>query len=344
MKLPSLTEYSPRKSLLFSLVAFARRPLHLSELKDAMTLALSDPSKEPNPLQRPNRLKVLFPPLIEIQDDPNEPDNPLCRLCHSTVHSFLTSNPHILCPERSMCNGARSCEHLISPTTFGHLCLRYFSQPRFNELLPIEEGFLRDADSLLLYFAKFWTKHLEDMDATPDGRKAVATFANSSNFQTLVQIQSLTVAGQFEQVPFGPCTDEEALAMGRDGYHHLQRQCFPKWLLYDKNTVFKEYVPYRGQYRHFVNEWGYLLTRATSPSDQDYFPGEVDRCLSGMMGPSSFLSHMKERYSSFMLSQEPFDCTMTNSRVLVERLSPAGDRFTVVSLLPRYVLTVFFPG
>lgn len=306
-----------------------------------MTLALSDPSKGPDPLQRPSRLEVLFPPLIETQHDPNEPENPFCRLWHSTIHSFLTSNPHILCPERSLCNGGRSCEHLISPTTFGHLCLRYLSQPRYKELLPIEDGFLREADSLLLYFAKFWTKHVEDIEATPDERKAVATFANSSNFQTLVQVQSLTVADQFEQIAFRACSDEEALIMGRDGYHHLQRQVFPKWLFHHRNSVFREYVPYRGQYRHFVNEWGYLLTRATSPSDQDYFPGEIERCLSGMMGPSSFLSHMKERYSSFMLSQEPFDCTMSNSRVLVERLSPTGNRFTVVSTVPQYVLPGF---
>ncbi|KAK7722769.1 hypothetical protein SLS63_009164 [Diaporthe eres] len=206
---------------------------------------------------------------------------------------------------------------------------------------PRQEDFLRDADSLLLYFAKFWTKHIEDIEPTPDERKAVTAFANSSNFQTLLQVQSLTVADQFEQIAFGACSDEEALIMGRDGYHHLQRQSFPKWLFHHKNSVFREYVPYRGQYRHFVNEWGYLLTRATSPSDQDYFPGEVERCLSGMMGPSSFLSHMKEKYSSFMLSQEPFDCTMSNSRVLVERLSRTGDQFTVVSAVPRQNLAGF---
>lgn len=336
-KFLELTYYLPRKSLLFSLVAFARRPLRLSELQDAMTLALSDPSKAPDPLRRPTRLQVLFPPLVETQHDPNEPEDPLCRLRHSTVHSFLTCNPHILCPERSMCNGAKSCEHLISPTTFGHLCLRYLSQPRYNNLLSVEEGLLRDADPLLLYFSKFFTKHLGDIEATPESRKAVATFASSSNFQTLLQVQSLYVSGQFEQISFRVETAEEALSMGRDGYHHFQRQSFPRWLFQENDRVFTEYVPCRGQYRHFINEWGYLLTRATASSDPDCFPGEVERCLSGMIGPSSFLSHMKEKYTSFMLSQESFDCLMSNSRVLVERLSPAGDRFTVVSTVPRYV-------
>lgn len=302
-----------------------------------MTLALSDPSKPPDPLRRPTRLQVLFPPLIETQYDPSEPENPLCRLCHSTVHSFLTCNPHILCPERSKCNGGRSCALFISPTTFGHLCLRYLSQPRYSTLFSVEEGSLRNADPLLLYFAKFCTKHLEDMEATPDERKAVATFFSSSNFQTLLQVQSLSVAGQFEQISFGADSDEEALSMGRDGYHHFQRRSFPKWLVPEKSTgtVFQEYVPYRGQYRHFVNEWGYLLTRATAPSDPDCFPGEVERCLSGMMGPSSFLAHMQEKYPSFMLSQEPFDCLRSSSRVLVERFSPTSNRFTVVSTVPR---------
>lgn len=188
-----------------------------------------------------------------------------------------------------------------------------------------------------MYCAKFWTAHLEDTEATPDQRRALAAFARSANFQTLLQVQSLSVDGQFEQLPFGAETEEEALIMGREGYHHFQRQAFPKWLFREEKRVFQDYLPFRSQYRHFVNEWGYLLTRATSPSDPDYFPGEVERCLSGMMGPSSFLASMKEKYPSFMLSQEPFDCLGSNPRVLEERISSTGDRFMVVSTVPPYV-------
>lgn len=303
-----------------------------------MTLALSDPSYGPNPLRRPTHLQELFPPLIEMQHDPNKPHDPLCRLRHSTVQRFLASKPHILCSERSRCGGPQFCAHLISPRRFGHLCLQYLSQPRFNKLLSIDEGLPPDTDGLLLYFAKFWTKHLGDIDATDDHRRAVATFASSSNFQTLLQVQSLSVDDQFEQLPFGIEEDEIVELMQREGYHHLHRQSFPSWLFREKNRDIEGYSSYRGQYRHFVNEWGYLLTRATSPSDQDYFPGEVERCLSGMMGPSSFLAGMKEKYPSFMLSQEPFDCLESSPRVLTERLSPAGDQFLVISALPRYVL------
>lgn len=176
-----------------------------------------------------------------------------------------------------------------------------------------------------------------DTEATLDQRRALAAFARSPNFQTLLQVQSLSVDGQFEQLPFNAETEEEALIMGREGYHHFQRQAFPKWLFQEDKTVIEDYLPFRAQYRHFVNEWGYLLARATSPSDPDYFPGEVERCLSGMMGPSSFLASMKEKYPSFMLSQEQFDCLGINPRVLEEKVSSTGDRFMVVSTVPPYV-------
>lgn len=302
-----------------------------------MTLALSDPSKEPNPLRRPTRLHLLFPPLIETQHDPDEPENPFCRLRHSTVHSFLISNPHVLCSERGTCDGA--CQHLISSQTFGYLCLRYLSQPKYNKLLSVKPDLLADADPLLLYFADFWTKHLEDLEPTNSHRDLVAAFASSSNFRTLLQVQSLFVDGQFEQLPIGvggDGVDKLVEIMQREGYHHLHRQSFPSWFFRDKNNRrVEEYVSYRGQYRHFVNEWGYLLTRATFPSDQDYFPGEIERCLSGMMGPSSFLADKNDKYPSFMLSQDPFDCLGSNPRVMTERLSTTGDRFMVVSTIPR---------
>lgn len=344
VRVSKITDYQDDKSLLFSLVAFASHPLHLSELQDGIALALSDPSQDFDPLRRPSRLQLLFPPLIEMQNDPKEPDNPLCILRHSTVHSFLNSNRHVLCLARGrgVCAGTDACETLISPGRFGSLCLQYLSQPRYGSCVSKYQLLPSITDSRLLYCAKFWTKHLEDTEPTHDQRKAVATFVKSTNFQTLLQVQSLSVHGQFDQIPFGADTDEMALTMTHHGYHHLQRQVFPKWLFHEKNKVLREFDSYRGQYRHFVNEWGYLLTRATCPSDQDYFPGEVERCLSGIMGPSNFLANMKEKYTSFMLSQEPFDCLKSQSFVLEERLSNTSDRFMIVSV-QRYVDPVASP-
>lgn len=338
VRVPKITDHQDDKSPLFSLVAFASHPLHLSELQDGIALALSDPSQDFDPLRRPSRLQLLFPPLIEIQNDPNESNDPLCILRHSTVQSFLNSNRHILCLARGrgVCAGTDACETLISPDRFGSLCLQYLSQPRYGSCLSKNQLLPSITDSRLLYCAKFWTKHLEHTEPTHNQRRAVATFVKSTNFQTLLQVQSLYVSGQFEQIPFRVETAEEALGMERDGYHHFQRQSFPRWLFQENDRVFMEYLPYRGQYRHFVNEWGYLLTRATCPSDQDYFPGEVERCLSGIMGPSSFLGNMKEKYPSFMLSQEPFDCLKSQSFVLEERFSNTSDRFMTVSV-QRYV-------
>ncbi|KAK3315619.1 hypothetical protein B0H66DRAFT_347658 [Apodospora peruviana] len=316
-------------SLLFSLLAFARRPLHYDEIREAMTLALSDPSKGGlDPRKVPN-IKGMFAPLIETQIDPNEPGNPLCRLCHSTVQEFLTTNPGVLRIQ-------------ISPSKVGDLCLRYLSQERYSKLWELPSGDQHEPLTLfsddvvntqhhafLPYCAKYWDRHLEDLNPTPELYRSVCEFLKSPNFQTLIQAQSLFVTHQF--------TFLKTL---------MYRRVFPRWFAQDpqnaKDPKLSEQFGHEGykraiEYRHFMYEWGYLLERATclnaTPGKcfDEHFRGEVDRCLSGLLGPTHFMNGMKERYPSFMLTHEPFEYDKSTQSVIAEAVFSDVFQFMIVS-------------
>jgi len=294
-------------SLLFSLIAFARRPLRLREVREAMTLALSDPDDGLDPLKTPMTLQRLFTPLIEIQHDPFEPQNPFCRLCHFTVQEFLAGNPnilHIVSPSKSF-----QAAYAISRARIGDLCLRYLSLTRYATPLDVSNGECRELStfqtdefkehSLLPYCAKFWVRHLDDLEPTAELHKRLLDFMKSPNFQTLLQAQSLFVAAQFSRY-----TVNHASWLLKGGV--LYRPILPRWAgdkLDEKQA--KEVDKIRRDYRHFVAEWGYLLDRCTcfkGCESQNHFVGEVDRCLKGLLGPTHFMKGMKEKYESFMLA------------------------------------------
>lgn len=303
-----------------------------------MTLALSEPSKGLDPRRAPLSLERLFPPLIETQQNPQDSENPLCHLCHATVHEFLVSNSEIL-----------GSGFEIAPAIFGRICLRYLSLPRYSSLMTdpktgtpgFTEGSLSSGGygdtrehALLAYCARFWYKHLEDMDDTSGQFGATCEFLESSNFQTLLQIQSVTVARQF--APFyvspGPLMINTQI---------VRRQALPWWVDEERLTEDRNHRRYRMDYRHFVNEWGYLLDAGICPAPDPskcsgkHFPGQVDRCLSGLLGPESFMRKMLERYPSFMLTESGVDYARQGARSLSEGLSLTQDYFTLVSSDPR---------
>ncbi len=215
-------------------------------------LALSDSAIGLDPSKAPTRLQRLFTPLIEVQNDPNELDNPFCRLTHSTVQEFLIQNPDIL-------QGAVSLQgvfaHTISPSRIGDLCLRYLSMTRYSRLTEVHPGSchvplaLSHNDSqqhgLLPYCAKFWVRHLDDLPPTSELRKALRDFLRSPNFQTLIQAQSLFVAAQFSQFSF---------VYNRP----MHGRVFPRWFGGDLDSSdpesCEEAQRCRFDYRHFVIE------------------------------------------------------------------------------------------
>lgn len=167
--------------------------------QEAMTLSLSDSTRDFDPSMSPMALRRLFSGLIEMQDDPaGDPDNPLCRLCHSTLREFLEENAAILYLDSP--NRTHSLTYTISRSAIGDLCLRYMSLDRYRELLNVtqtnlvEASFLQPGDSfdhaLLPYCAKFWVRHLNELAMTRSLQIWLMTFLTSSNFQTLLQARS----------------------------------------------------------------------------------------------------------------------------------------------------------
>ncbi|KAK3389894.1 hypothetical protein B0H63DRAFT_464493 [Podospora didyma] len=318
-------------SLLFSIITFARRPMRLSELQEAMTLALSDRNKGLDPLRAPRSLSRLFGPLIQEQQDVEEPGNPLCRLCHATVYEFLMSNPDVL---RSEGTSQAPFVNTISAARVADLCLRYLAQRRYSlpiqpskptNLPAIAENSFDDAQQygLLSYCAKYWDRHMDDLNGSDELRAEVRAFIKSPNYQTLLQVQSLFVSAHFAQFKL----------LGAKG--SMFRRVFPKWFGPDRSET--DYI-YRTEYRHFISEWGYLLERGSCTlTDEhhrckvEHFLGEVDRCLVGLLGPTHFMNGMKERYPSFMLVSDNFDYHASEQLVLAEGLSLCQSKFTVIS-------------
>lgn len=328
-----------KTSLLFSLVAFARRPLHLSEIQEAIALALSDPAKGLDNSKSPFRLPLLFAPLIEIQNDPEEPENPTCSLCHSTVYEFLVMNPDVL---RIGDSTHTPFTYNISASHIGDLFLRYLSLDRYSKLLqvpsdnshmPTNLGFY-DAKNhgILSYSAKYWDRHLDDMEPTPERHQELWVFLRSPNFQTLLQIQSLLVAGHFSQ--FQHRDKSENLGL-------LHRRVFPLWFGWDTGCIDEDYCNeierIRGDYRHFVWEWGHLLEHGTCESphpgsdSRQCVAGGVDSCLSGLLGPNHFMQNLKERYPSFMLAHGRFQYHKSKQFVIGDTVSATGSQFIVIS-------------
>ena len=316
-----------------------------------MTLALSDPMRGLDPLKVPMTLQRLFAPLVETQYDPAEPDNPFCRLCHSTVRRFLEENPDVL-GTRHPSQGSPRQAHVISGSRIGNLCLRYLSLKRYSKLLDIRPGGCQEPlilqsddsieDSILPYCAKFWVRHLDDLEPTPELHRELISFLRSPNFQTLVQAQSLLVKAQFTMFKFIGTTDKFSAT------RTIYRSVFPRWFgasgakdpkLTDEEFR-RECSRQRLDYRHFVTEWGYQLRKSTCesliqqgvPCGIEHFFGEVDRCLSGLLGPTHFMNSMKEKYPSFMLIDEPFEYHKSEQTVIAEGVSASACLYTVISL------------
>lgn len=121
----------------------------------------------------------------------------------------------------------------------------------------------------------------------------------------------------------------------------LHRRAFPKWFGEDLDSsdleYYKECRRSRLDYQHFVYEWGYLLERSSCPSaDQgcgpvEHFWGEVDRCLTGLLGPTHFMNQTKERYPSFMLTKGPFEYHNSKQFVIAEAVSTSSFQYMVIS-------------
>ena len=245
-------------------------------------------------------VEKVFAPLIETQQDPDNPGESFCYLFHSTVRDFLISNKSIFKQE-----SPNLAVHAISEITIANACLLYLSQDRYAQLLTKEAEVWVTASKdkiedhhLLTYSAKYWDKHFDNVEETVELRQRIEKFLTSSNFQLTMQLQSLFVQGHFDVYDGGV------------SHQKLTKRVFPRWFA-GHSTTETGCSPFSRDYRSFISEWDSLL-RCPGCEDPRCYPhwavkqskGELDRCLWCALGPRNFLSSNRGRYTSFMMCDE----------------------------------------
>lgn len=271
----------------------------MTELREAIGIVSSE---NPRSLQNRNipwrqAVEKVFAPLIETQEDPENEGERFCYLFHSTVRDFLIRNQTIF--QQASPSPAI---HSISELTIANACLLYLSQGRYSQLLTreAEQWITTFKDNikdhhLLTYAAKYWDKHFDMVEETPELCQRIEKFLISSNFQSTIQLQSLFVQGHFDVYTMDPCSPN----------HKYTKRVFPKWFA---SHSIDGCSPFSIDYRSYISEWHNLLDCANCEEPRCYphsavkqFKGELDRCLWGALGPRNFLSSNPGRYASFML-------------------------------------------
>lgn len=315
----------PLACKVFALVVFARRPLRLDELTEAVWCLESEPHRELQHKAKPNvnSIRTIVQPFIEFikidrTDESSIEEQYICRILHSTLRDFLVDHPNILCDNSS--------DLRISAEWPARACLLYLGQSRYSGLLVRREGRWLDITGdpvdchpLLVYAAKYWDKHLDDVTIAELG--SVESFITSPNFRTCVQVQSLWVEAQFS---FFSRPNE-----GR-GFNTYVRRVFPSW--------FARAQIGSGQrlwtdYRRFLHEWIYFLSceRCGGEKTCEILPyvGQLDRIWFGALGPNNFLSRLEGRCTSFAFKT---DVDSNEVQHVFDAVSEAGDKVMILRI------------
>ncbi|RDW66363.1 hypothetical protein BP6252_09998 [Coleophoma cylindrospora] len=273
-------------SKVLSCMVYAKRPLLLDELCEAVSITDTDPGQNLCISEHHHRNLVVdnCAPWIRIDElIGQKSDKTICTLSHSSIRKFLIRSPDVLLR-------GKNCE--ISAYVFADVCLRYLEQKRYRKALKIMEDskFLTACGEdiinhhLLGYCAKYWSRHLDEIPYSAELCKRVEDFVTSRNFGTTLQVQSLLVGGQF------------AFRSEQRGKHLVRM--FPRWFT-ESHDVGKQL---RRQYEEAIGEWGFFLDRVSTIKGR--FPGEIDRCLWGSLPKSSFLHNIQSQYKCFVLESK----------------------------------------
>ncbi|KAK7047185.1 hypothetical protein VNI00_006851 [Paramarasmius palmivorus] len=312
----------PQRALackVFSLLAYARRRLTIGEIREAIGLLQSKSPANPAIDDMPfiPRLLKVFAPLIDVDEKTQDPNDRTCHITHSSVLDFLLRRPHVLGPNLR-----------ISPSAIADACILYLRQARYSQLLTRQgprwfdaAGQPVDQHQFILYAAKYWDKHMEQVPSTPALAKAVDGFLTSTNFQTCIQVQCLWVEGKF-----GVFTVRGL----PDGYTFLLR-VFPRWFVQGSAEARKKWR----DYRQFVHQWRSFLNCSSCGVPKCEVlasPGEVDRCWWPILGSDNFLSKMPCRYTTFCFKADSED---TRGGQTSEGISLDGNKIKILRLKSR---------
>ncbi|KAL2835297.1 hypothetical protein BDW59DRAFT_177241 [Aspergillus cavernicola] len=310
-------------SKIFSIV----RLVSVSELRDAIGVIRNPNASSKSDIDRRRpRLKLiqnLICPLI-VEENVSDGAEKRCRLFHSTVKEFVKKNPHVLSESEDDVEDVS-----IGPSTLAELCLLYLSQPRYSSLLEKFDSEWRmacgdspDRDAFLRYSAKYWYYHLEGVSPSTDLAERISAFLESSNFQTLLQVQHLYVDSQFSVFTM----------IGRSESSRFLKRALPNWFV--RMAAQNPKLHFSQDYRVFLHEWSYLLACGCCDCEMARYAGQIDRCLFGALGASNFMSSMRSRYPSFALSTGDKDGIRTAERCY-EGYSACGHVVYLIQFVSR---------
>jgi hypothetical protein len=287
-------------SKILGFVTFAKRPLRIKEISEAIAMLSVPENKDLTLEDLPAMLRMnqSCEPLIKVLGDGNNLQNSAMILSHSTVRAFLIHNPDVFR------NGQLSDKAIsISEDEVASALLRYLRQPRYR--CPLAEGtetwracLGHDVGKhyLLTYAAKYWDKHSNKAASGNRCLEDVLKFVQSPQFGTCLQVQSLSVEGHF------------GLYLPKQVWVPLHmKRTFPRW--FSENS--KDGKIISRNYQKFVGEWGALLEYKGL--------GRLDYCLLGALGQWNFLSKLKCRYDSFIFAEdaEDEDKTWLSNEVMI---------------------------
>ncbi|KAI0033878.1 hypothetical protein K488DRAFT_46741, partial [Vararia minispora EC-137] len=310
-------------SKVIALVAFARRQLRVEEVREAVLLLTTrgKTNAKDGGLSRISLNSFLsrFTALIEIDaPGPGSATAGSCRLLHSSVLEFLLSRPNVLGADRSL---------QITSYSIADACLLYLARPIYSKLLQKKaadddthvwvdsSGRPMDEHHFTQYAAKYWARHLEDIDDASTFRKRVASLVGSTNFQTCIQVQTLWVQGQF---------DVYSVA-GRPSLLRV----LPSWFIQGRSKAWADY-------RTLHHDWSRILSCGECHDNEPDCPlleyrGEVDRIWWGALGPDHLFSGFDGRYTSFKLGSRLEDEGPRNGERF-EALVVTNERITLLQL------------
>ncbi|KIL83583.1 hypothetical protein FAVG1_13203 [Fusarium avenaceum] len=273
----SRRKHTPLWRVVLSLLAFARRPMRLNEVFEAVAIYRTPYGSDIRPDSASGE-QILSCCLSLIR---HTPETDFLRLSHSAVRTFVLDPPtNVDCPGS-----------LVDPEIIQVCCLQYLLQPKYKMSLEKTQSdqYTLPGDrntilshTFLLYAAKYWYLHHDSSgnDLSAGTIASVCQFVKSANFRTILQVQSLFIESHF-LMQFDSITDRGSSV----------RRTLPNWMHWHSSDIHRQYHTFQG-------EWCRLLQAGRS----DPFRGELDRCFWRALGPSNFLYSKQGRYHNFEFS------------------------------------------
>ncbi|EQB58542.1 hypothetical protein CGLO_01212 [Colletotrichum gloeosporioides Cg-14] len=183
-----------------------------------------------------------------------------------------------------------------------------------TDVIATECGKSIEGHAFLEYAAKYWHRHLDELQYSKDLGDMVMDFVCSPNFRTCLQVQSLSFGRQFD-----------IRHTKRGDLHEIQLfKPFPRWL----TTEHTDGAQRQKEYNDAIIEWSHFLSRYSTY--RGTFKGDVRRCLWSTLGARNFLHKFPTAFKCFILEDRTNNSE--NDGLIYDRVSPDGSEIDLMKL------------